>query len=250
MDLKIRIVFLFLFFYAKVFSLEQDSFTLESPKSNNLHVYIHVCTITRWEEILSRQLDLMNECGLYDQAKTINLGILGTGSIEKFKKKFPKIEVVFQSEDLTLYERPTLLKMHQKALESENDALFLYLHSKGVTKTDKEWVFVKDWSQYMEYFLIEKWKSCVKELIDNSKDACGINWFGANSQRPQHFSGNFWWAKGEYLKSLPHYIGDGYFDPEFWIGLNSPNVKCFFFSRINHYKKPFPRIKYAKKNFK
>jgi hypothetical protein len=93
----------------------------------------------------------------------------------------------------------------------------------------------------MEYFAIDHWRDCVKALQDH--DACGVNWRTTPSP---HFSGNFWWAKASYVANLPHAIGTGYVDPEMWIGINAPKVKCFHESNIEHYFAPYPESKYKK----
>ena len=54
----------------------------------------------------------------------------------------------------------------------------------------------------------------------------GVKW--ENMQRPDalpgwHFSGNFWWAAGGYLRTLNATIGEQYHGPELWLGTGSPS---------------------------
>ena len=70
---------------------------------------------------------------------------------------------------------------------------------------------------------------------------CGANW---HLKPYPHFSGNFWWASGLYIASLPEYIGPAYLDPEMWAGQNSPRVLCFHESGVDHYFERYPESKY------
>jgi hypothetical protein len=219
-----------------IFSLVYQA-NCSAQKFGPICIFIHVCTINHWDKVLERQLDLIKTSGLYKKSDYICLGVLGEGDISPFTAKYPKISVLFQNPDITLYERPTLLKMHElcRFLRS---SLILYLHTKGVSRRHQD-SNITDWSRYMEYFAIECWRDCVRALKEN--DACGVNWRAYPSP---HFSGNFWWATGNYIASLPSYIGKGYCDPEMWIGLSSPRVKCFQESFVNHYTHPYPESKY------
>lgn len=212
----------------------------ENPSLHNpsLHVFIHVCTINHWRGVLDRQLRVIKASGLYDRCESISLGILGDGDISPFIEKYPKLTVLFQNPDTSLYERPTLLCLHQVCVSNPN-ALVLYLHTKGVSKKDlNEIANINDWSRYMEYFAIERWKDCVKALKEH--DACGVNWFND----PPHFSGNFWWATARYISTLPAFIESRYIAPELWIGKNAPKIKCFHHSHVLHYKERYPDLNY------
>ena len=61
-----------------------------------------------------------------------------------------KIEIIFSSTDTKLYERPCI-ELLQKHSQKE-DCMFLYIHSKGVTKNLKP---VDDWIELMLYFLVD-----------------------------------------------------------------------------------------------
>lgn len=210
-----------------------------SSEKHSLHVFIHVCTINHWQSVLERQLGSIKASGLYEQCDSISVGVLGVGNIKPFMEKYPKLKLLFQTSDTTLYERPTLLCLHELC-QSHPDALVLYLHTKGVSRVkDQMIVCINDWSRYMEYYAIERWQDCVEALKEN--DACGVNWRDYPSW---HFSGNFWWASAKYISTLPNFIDTDYLDPEMWIGLNFPKVKCFQESNTNHYKDRFPLWKY------
>lgn len=210
-----------------------------------IHIFIHICAINNWVEVVERKLERMKASGLYDACEAIYFGILGEGDINSFIERYPKIVVLFQDRDLTKYERPTLLHMQAFCFAWNHNEVVLYMHSKGVTKTHPPVSFyVQDWAKYMEHFLIDRWRDCITALQDH--DICGVNWHLAPAP---HFSGNFWWARANYISTLPNQIATGtgyleYIAPETWIGTNRPKVRCLFQSHCPHYDAPYPESNY------
>ena len=104
--------------------------------------------------------------------------------------------------------------------------------------------YINDWRYYMEYFLICKYKICLKELEEY--DTVGVNYLN-------HYSGNFWWSKGEYFKTLQDFIEDYYTAPEDYIFKSTqrkPKVKCLYSSGMEgfgHYYNGFPWAKFIDK---
>jgi hypothetical protein len=212
-------------------------------ENQEIYVFIHVCTIGQWEEILEKQLARIVTSGLYDASCAISLGVLGEGVMDPFLKRYPKITILFQDPRKELFERPTVLYVHDFCMDKP-DALILYLHTKGVTRQGSRSVW--DWTNYMEYFNIDCWRDCVVALTKEHYDICGVNWQWIPHP---HFSGNFWWATGRYISTLPHYIGCEWpthpqIDPEMWLGQNSPKYKCFHHSHLDHYRSLYPESKY------
>ena len=127
-------------------------------------------------------------------------------------------------------ERITILSI--RTLISPNDKV-LYLHSKGATRPDlTKTVFY--WRTFMEYFLIAQNEVCINYL--DEYDVVGVDYFTSTklcrllssklcNQVPPHFSGNFWWARGAYLLSLPTKISEAYGGPEFYLFLKDPKFK-------------------------
>ena len=103
----------------------------------------------------------------------------------------------------------------------DDDDVVLYIHTKGVTRYNTEdyrmqmkelnldhkikvlniYNNVEHWRDLMEFFLIRHHTKCL-EIFNNDStvDTIGINVCG----KPYHYSGNFWWARGRYLRSLPY----------------------------------------------
>lgn len=217
-------------------TLENNQFS-DKPQ---IHLFIHVCTINHWEYVLDRQLKRIKTSGLYDACDSISLGVLGDEDLTTFIYLYPKLTILFQDPNTAHYERPTLLQLHALCKSSPKNTLVLYLHTKGVShRGSVPNPYIMDWSCYMEYFAVDRWRDCVVSLQDH--DVCGVNW---RTHPFPHFSGNFWWATAGYITTLPGTIGGGYYDPEFWIGLHSPKVMCFHESHTSHYGEPYPESKY------
>lgn len=238
---------------------------LSIDHKKNTYIYWHIATIGSWFDIVSDQLDKLDKSGLLNQANGVYIGIINSNHIEyhklikllstsTFRNKFT---ILFKKSNG--YENQTLnaLKQFCDQLHINNPSNILYIHSKGVTRNTKP---VSDWRNYMEYFLIEKYQNCLKIL--NHHDHCGVNWTSGikNTWIKAHYSGNFWWATSNYIKTLPPMDIRLKFNNqrdlidliEFWIGRN-PNGKHYSFHQsigdqfkmlAFHYKYPFPRIIY------
>ena len=132
----------------------------------------------------------------------------------------------------------------------------LYIHSKGVSKYGAILEHpVNLWRNYLEYFVIEKWRKCVKYLDDY--DCVGTEWqnqsFLANEiLEIPHYSGNFWWANASYINKLnPNSLWNqryGRFFDELWIGTGNPNKFNFYTDSElwNKYQEPITPERYVK----
>jgi hypothetical protein len=108
-------------------------------------------------------------------------------------------------------EEPTLTLLHQYCKQPEHeDHLVFYMHSKGVTKDNAEYVFlcmlvciniqcsahtsyrawskVMFWRKYLEYYVIERPEYCIAALQTGQASTCGVDLANDRS----HYSGNFW----------------------------------------------------------
>lgn len=120
-----------------------------------------------------------------------------------------------------------------------------YVHTKGVVNGFDN-PCISDWRNYMAYFILEKMNDCIT-AVQNEYDAAGVDWV---NEPNIHFSGNFWWSNSDYIKNLPE-INPPNFTikncptsrhlAEFWIGHNTPKVKCFHNTEINVYERHLHR---------
>ena len=200
--------------------------------SNNINIFYHIYCTRFTLNIVKEQTDHILFSRLYETVDNIYCFITGEPKymehcmdyISNLGTKYKIVETI--PNDKTA-ERFTLLKI--KKYIKEGDKL-LYLHTKGVTKPDIE--SIRYWRLYMQYFLMVKHDTCLKDL--DEYDTVGIMWRESPSK---HFSGNFWWATAKYFLRLPDTIGPEYIDPEMYIGLSNPRYKCYSDTYIPLYVK-------------
>ena len=152
-----------------------------------------------------------------------------------------KVTITNFSSDTSLYEVPTINKVRDFSKENPNSKI-LYLHTKG-TGHPKDAQNINDWIDMMLYFLVDRYPVALHALKDHEIAGCNYHTYDS-CRAPPHFSGNFWWAKTDYLATLPD-CGPNKFDAEFWLHINSPKFKCLHDTGgMNHYFNVYPPENY------
>jgi hypothetical protein len=155
--------------------------------------------------------------------------------LDKNHFKNDKVKVINHSEESNLFEIPTLFKV-LKFSKIHPDCKLLYLHTKGISRNSQN---VTEWTKYLTYFMVTKYKDCLLHL--DNYDAVGCNY----TLIPYvHFSGNFWWANTNYIKTIDSILMEKY-DAEWWILSNTRNFFSMHNSNIDHYHVPYPPEKYV-----
>lgn len=186
-------------------------------------VFYHLACLAGWEEVFAEQMHLLSESGY----RALRLSVVGAQTLERVNTICEAIGVqispIFQSPELALFETPCLRAIEDYA--RNHVGYVLYLHSKGVSDPANE--LKRRWRRLMMTELVGAWESRMLELPHY--DAIGVNW---REMPPiSHFSGNFWYASTNYLRTLadfetyyehPHYtiwdaIEDKRLGCEFWI---------------------------------
>lgn len=223
------------------------------------YVYLHICCFNNWKKIVCTFLEKMVVSGLYSSISEVRCVVLGKGDISDLIHKYPKISVIFQSDDTSFYERKILQLLHE---HSQRDNFYvLYLHTKGIKYNGKN-KKINDWVEYMTYFNVHRFENMLKLLKYN--DVVGVN-LEDKSEHPIHFSGNFWWSKSKYIRTLdmkylyewwknPKYSTKyvnttDYNSPEFWITGGSGNYASVWNSGVNHYRQEYSQEKYLEPYF-
>lgn len=216
--------------------------------------FYHICALHNFKDVVAEQLSVLYESGLYDRSIAIYISLTGPPDLDmeaiehaktmlaEFDKQ-RKFKIVYLSTDISVFERPILHFMHGVSHRfSQEPALFYYLHTKGVSQQHQKTANqnIAQWRQMMQFFVIEQWPKCMEALSTNS--IAGVNW---RTWPMPHFSGNFWWARSDYVASLPSRIGTEYYEPEAWIGSGKPRVHVCHQTEFDHYFTPYPRIKYS-----
>lgn len=237
----------------------KDSITLTHDINNKkryIHIFIHVCCIENWIEILTEQLNLIKNTGLYDIIEKIHFGILGElSNIQLNIFNDPKYEILYIDKNIYLYEVHTInnIKLFCENYNME-EVYILYIHTKGVRRAGND-IIIKSWRNMMEYFLIEKYKECLSNL--DNYDTLGNNVINSRCVLPEkasintkhffHYSGNFWWSKKSYIDKLK-YLPVDYsinsstrFKSENWILSNYPNCNVGYIFQDNTNTHPYYR---------
>lgn len=204
------------------------------------YIYIHVCCLGNWIEVLNYFIFCIRTSGLYDKVEEIRCCVLGDA--DKIIFVDPKIKLRKNSKDTTLYETFTINTLHEDCHidPSLQDANVLYMHTKGITKTGI--IAVNHWVEYMCHFNILEHESCLKML--EHCDTIGVDL----KQLPVlHYSGNFWWAKTGYIKTLEPCVHTTYNSPEFWIVEKMTGIHGSLWESgiSNHYTCYYPAKLYA-----
>jgi hypothetical protein len=207
----------------------------------NTYIYIHVCCMNQWRDVFANLIYRIKESGLYDEVKGIRCGVVGRfGDATIFDDR--KIEIA-HSGNVKLYETSTLNLLHEHARQEDFDVL--YLHTKGVSHRPgtRRHAHVVDWVNYLCYFNIHQHATCRKHL--HTHDAAGVNLQGAEPGNCLHYSGNFWWSKAAYIRTLNRCVHSSHNAPEFWLTESrAGSYLSLWTSGVNHYDQPYPPDRY------
>jgi hypothetical protein len=232
----------------------------------DIRVFWHVNELGGWREVADQQWRLLLSSGLYDAAKEVHVCCNGQPwtFTDWFNTKLPdlqenKVKLISVCNHAAFHEWPTLNYMHDQCKQSTSNFLVCYIHLKGLLRYGDP--NVADWREFMNWGAIERWQDNVTALADH--DCAGTNW---NTEPWPHFSGNFWWARSDYIKKLdplmhpedklnrqitqfkPHPTEPHWrFDNEAWIGSKDPNYKEIARSLDpgeRHYRERYPRSLY------
>lgn len=235
---------------------------------NKIILSYHVYLIDHCVEMISDQIKSVIHSGLLDACDLFYIGVVHPGteksiqyldwltklchSVEK-KKGTHKIKITIHAGNKE--ETDTLKFVRDYSASNPGDYVG-YFHTKGITQYSPP---TESWRRYMQYFTINQWRHSLA-LLREGYDCTGVMW---NKDTPlgdwPHFSGNFWWAKTDYINTLDHsYLDHPWrYMREFWIGSN-PNVKVFehhnsglnstenLISQRGHYSVVYPEYKYRK----
>jgi SAM-dependent methyltransferase/predicted O-methyltransferase YrrM len=243
----------------------------EKKTEKTINVFYHFYvpdTNNMWVWWIDEQMSLLKTVGLVDKAKinmcmTIPLGLYNSKTghsydemvIGYIKDRYPFVNIIDiqpVGAQPNLYEGQTLAKMYEHCLQE--DGYVFYFHNKGMSSYSTHIPgAIKDWRHYMQYFNVEKWEDCVAKL-DEGYDCCGVDWVERHDIKldfvVQHYAGNFWWARNDYIRKLKHPLKiEEYMDVEammrelqnyrycfeLWMATGIPKQHCFHYRRHHQY---------------
>jgi hypothetical protein len=214
----------------------------------NIAIFIHIAVIGRYRERLLQYFNKLKDSSLLEHSNYIFLNYVGNDETFEFLSEFNifrNINIQKMSDNLLDYELPTLNNLYYFAKNNPNFKI-LYIHTKGVH--NKLNLCVEDWVEYMTYFLINKWKTCINTL--DNYDTVGVD---LRDYPVLHYSGNFWWSTSDHIKTLPEPIDfnniEKYPNPinsqrhnqEFWICYNHKKHQILWDCNINCYERHLHR---------
>ena len=225
--------------YPKLSFMDYSSFF--SMKKN--YCFIHSCNLNGTK----RLEHLMKKLSNFKVFEKIFINNIGNPIDISFQEN---IEVTNYSNDCKLYEIPTLNKIHLFSQEQLENVNVLYIHTKGVSYPD-DYHEENDWINLMLHYLLDI--RCVYLLNNYQTVGCNYTTDGFNydaegymTPAPPHFSGNFWWATSEYLKTLDYLVEKDVNknDAEYWLMKNKPSYYELHHSGIDHFHNRYPTEMY------
>ena len=193
-----------------------------------MDIYFHCYCFGSYASVLYNKYKKINNSELLKNIDNFYVIVSNTQErhkdfLQQFSTLSNKIKIINLPNPVFNDESVTLNFIVQKSNDSSTNRRILYLHTKGVTHSHQ---LVKKnvdaWVEYLDLYNIHKWKECV-DALDTHDVAGGLY----ESSNPKHFSGNFWWANTNYIKTLPEITEKNYklFNRgEFWILSNTDKI--------------------------
>ena len=182
--------------------------------------------------LIANQMDALKQSGLEAAAQEIYIGVNGPANDAMGVACLApdKATVMHNGEGATT-EIPTLNILRDWASANPGWNV-LYHHTKGVSTPNQ----ADGWRRRMENVCVWGWQECLKGL-DRGADAAGAHWltperYPGSIQSP-FFGGTFWWAKTDYINTLPplpEAKWENRYEAETWIGKGPrrPRVVDFY----------------------
>lgn len=194
----------------------------------------HVYPSLYWKKHVCNKFERMQRNGLFEAGIDLHINIIKPTQEDLLWLKescdefADNIQIYPQEENFVEFEAIRIAK----DLAHVKNGYTLYFHTKGCSRNAFDDPRIYDWDEMMSFFVIDNWQKCIEKL--NDYNCVGCNFL---SGYPKHFSGNFWWARNDYINKLPQPEKTEFrWAYEFWIGY-SPEMKpfCPYHSSINHY---------------
>lgn len=209
-----------------------------------------------WKTLVQHHMMKLYTSNLLQSAESMIIGVSAFNDNDsKWMKDlwsdFTNVSVICHDQSIIAKEeRATLLLMKEWCDCHDGDSPILYFHTKGLTRGGYN---VDLWRMFMEYYNIDRWKSAVS-ILSGEWVTYGVNLrsdtknlFGNDYH---HYSGNFWWTKSSYVKTLSNdfLLGSNRWEGEFWIGTGEKPHLMYnqMESGLDHYDEEFTVKNYIK----
>jgi len=207
---------------------------------NPLAVFYHVCLEFNRDHglnIMREQMKVLRNSELLGTADQFIVGVSGTLEDEILVAELiPEAETFLNHPSTSPSgEVPTLMFMRDWLLGFPNHHV-LYHHMKGLSYPPGTGLYsqMSNWRWCMQTHCVERWRECV-QYLENGYDAAGVHYHTPETYPgPGHvpfFAGNFWWARGDFLRTLPKlepekHLAGGRYEAEAWLGRGARRPKA------------------------
>jgi len=223
------------------------------PIGNSVHspplvIFYHLALVGTYVQRNARIMEYIDESRLLDFVQNFFVVVVGNLTANPLPKLPTRVSIIDGGTDVTKWEWPTLNQLYKYAQKS-SDSYILYIHDKGATHQLDEQP-INDWIDLLLFFNVHHWRAATQYLA-NYQVVC-IN-FATYDSHP-HCSGNFWWARADYIITLNAPLSVNRLDYQYWIGTQLPpvnlpeatsNEACILWPEtVAHYGSLFPPEKY------
>lgn len=167
-----------------------------------IHIYYHIYAINGVESIIDEQLSLIEKH--FDFRYILNVGISIANeniSTSNILEKLTKPNYIIRDIRTNGSEWITLDLIEKDKQKFGDTDYILYIHTKGASKlNDINYIKLENWRHLMNYFNIEKVKNVFKLFEKTEFNTYGVNYITSNNRL--HYSGNFWWMRSDYAKTI------------------------------------------------
>lgn len=172
-------------------------------------------------DLMAQQMQTLEDVGLVNHASAMYVGVNGDESDADIARMLaPSKATVIAHGDGTGTEITTM-NLIREWVKSHSGWYVLYFHTKGVSHPEAP---NTTWRLNMERHVLHNWRMCVLDL-DQGYDCCGSYWLTPEEHqswvKSPFFGGTMWWAKADYLATLPPLPEPTFvnrYDAEGWIG--------------------------------
>lgn len=215
-----------------------------------VHVYYHIYAIDGVETIISEQLELLKNKFNFEYNLNIGISIADKNTpTTKVLSLLDKTKIRDVRANGNEFVTLDLIESDVNKL-SDSDYIF-YFHTKGASKlNDSNYQNIEDWRNLMMYFNVEKVNDVFAIFQRTKYNTFGCE-FDTTISGIRFYSGNFWWAKSDYIKTINlNDVNRKRFDAELNFIQRGENWKPYsiFNSKPNvglsHYMEGFPKEKY------
>ena len=159
-----------------------------------------------WKDLVTEQIAHLRESGLYDRIERLYCGaIIDNKDLNELKEiGGPKLELLYVSQDRTIFEFLTLNKLHVFC-KNNPDTFGFYFHTKGVSWINQDQTVYKvgnSWRKMNEYFMFDKYKIAIYALRNKKYDLYGTNYQEIFNDQFRLLGGNFFWFRADYVEKL------------------------------------------------